>query len=181
MILHQQILQPKEGISLSWLALHVESLTSVLCNPISCNLIEITVPPPFHGPITNITDTPPHDLCAIIASDIQSHITGLRTRVATLPSGHSALGTQDYILVNSLDGTTPAILHTQDPVALYLADASGTLGSAERFRSATDLSAEGWAYWWEDAQRAFHKLTIAFMQQADIRVPQSIADAVKHY
>lgn len=186
MILHQQILQPETGPREPWLALHVESLTLALCeqrgHAIHITAIHI-IPPP--SCVTSLNDLVPF-LCADeVSRDIRRHIAGATTRTIQ-QSPISNLKSQipdlpPYLLVNSLDGTTPAILHTADPVALYFADPiTSTLSPAEHFRSTVDLSVEGWAYWWEDAQRAYHKLTIEFCQEAGIPIPKPIVDSVRY-
>ncbi len=182
MILQQQLPHPRNGPLLSWLALHSESLTLALCEPHAA-VIRIT-PISYPSPIDHITNvispaSAPEDA---IAAVIRHHMPGRPIIILPLITNHPAIGTlPDYLLLNSLDGTTPAILHTQHPVALYFADPkTSLLGPAERFRSSVDLTPEGWAYWWEDAQRAFQKLTIEFMQATNMPVPTAIAEAVKH-
>jgi hypothetical protein len=198
MILHQQLLQPATGPLLPWLALHLPSLTLALCEP-KGNRITITQVAPFPGEITSATPITP-DTLFDIAADIRHHLTHVTTGISTdilplssLHTSHSALGTSSsslascvfessvYLLVNSLDGTTPGILHTGDPTALYLADPkTSILGHAQHFRSTVDLTVEGWLYWWEDALAHFQKLTIEFAQSTGTPVPQEIQDAVRH-
>lgn len=182
MILHQQLLQPEHGPREPWLAVHVESLTIAHCEDQGGTIrIHALKDGTEDFPFSNTQKGNPIAFAMMIEDDIAQHL-GIRSSIHPLPASHPALGTlPDYLLLNSLDGTTPAILHTVDPVAIYFAqDERGTLGHAEHFRSSTDLSAEGWAYWWEDAQRAFHKLTIEFFAGAGMEVPAHITAAVKH-
>lgn len=182
MILHQQLHHPESAPLEPWLAVHCESLTLADCE-FRENKYRVTAinHESTDFMISNVQRGNLVAFAAMIEKDIYQHL-GIKGSSYPLPTDHSALGTlPSYILLNSLDGTTPAILHTQDPVALYFAqDPRGTLGNAEYFRSSRDLTAEGWAYWWEDAQRAFHKLTIEHLQATGTPVPPAIAAAVKH-
>lgn len=175
MILHQQLPHPDATLD-PWFALHCESLTIAICQP-NDSRIHISLVNPTK-PANEITNATTRADLNIIAADIRHHLPHYTTSISSLPNIQFPIA--PYLLLNSLDGNTPAILHTQDPVALYLAEESGTLHPCQYFRSSIDLSVEGWAYWWEDAQRAFYKLTVEFMQATGAPVPPDIAAAVKH-
>lgn len=155
MILHQQTPSPADG----FFSVHCESLTLAWCRPAGSRVIVTPLPAPTGTAAVEILHpVSPDQAARLIAADIANHG----------PSRHSAAASTrpdppEYLLVNSLDGTTPGIMRTVDPLFIVLADPdTGILGTPSRVRSSADLSAEGWAYWWEDARRAFESLTVDF-------------------
>jgi hypothetical protein len=184
MILHQQLLHPTTGPRHPWLALHVASLTLALCKQRfeTIHIHPITLP---RGPFTTAKPIRLKEALHQIGIDIQALLptTTIQTHAeepSPIPNPQSQIPLS--ILVNSLDGTTPGILHLADPIALYLADPeTSILHPATVASSQQDISAEGWAYWWEDAQRAFHKQTIAFYQACKLPIPEAIQSAADLY
>lgn len=191
MILHQQLPHPENGTPLPWFAVHSQLLGICLCEQTG-NLITITPiiqenPKALISSLSRVQTTYTLD---DIGGAVCRHFhqegfiaRGIRLELkAPSPISNLQSPIPNYILVNSLDGTTPGILHLGDPTALYLSEKNtAILQPTEHFRSAVDLSVEGWTYWWEDAQRAFLKLTIEFAQAVGTPVPEHIAEAARHY
>lgn|GEM_PF-6762543 len=154
MILHHQLCHPKNGQLTPWLSVDCESLALFLNTPQGQRNIQESITP---LEITAVIES--HSIQCVGKS-------ALTYAQAEVP---------EWLLLNSEDSTTPAIMHTSDPIFISLADpTSAVIKAPEYYRSGVDLSAEGWAYWWEDAQRAFEKLTVESASAFDISVPKEI-------
>jgi hypothetical protein len=184
MILHQQILHPKSGPHLPWLALHVETLTMALVSAYGDALRIQLIVQDSSALITSLeTSITTSEIQEEIAADIraQGATCIIADPISSSSLESSSLASCVYHLFNTLDGKTPAILHTGDPTALYLARPdTAILQHTEHFRSQVDLSVEGWAYWWQDAQNAFIRLTVEFAQACGHPVPAHIATAARY-
>jgi hypothetical protein len=66
----------------------------------------------------------------------------------------------EYLIVFDANGGHPAIARTQDPhFVIDINEKLQMLHTEHNFwRTTTDLSAEGWCYWWQDAQAAYENL-----------------------
>ncbi len=182
MILHQQLPQPKDAPLEPWFAVHCESLTLFRCKPHGDAVaIFQLVPETSETAITSCTAMGQFRAAEAVANDLRRHSEQVVIDTPLpLNSQLSTLNTP-YLLLNSLDGTTPAIMHTVDPVFICMADRkTAILHPTEHFRSSVDLSVEGWTYWHEDAQAHFEKLTVEFCQATGIPIPARIATAVRH-
>lgn len=189
MILHQQLPQPKTGPLDPWFAVHCESITLALCTSWDTQgkRIQIEVfDHPKDAAIESHLSTgirAPNVIGSLISEDIckDRKLRPGPIEVSAILSYESQPSTIDYqpppeyLLLNSLDGTAPAIMHTADPVFIAFADpATNVIRAPEHYRSSIDLTVDGWAYWWEDAQRAYEKLAVESAAAFGIRVPEEI-------
>jgi hypothetical protein len=180
MILHQQLPHTKDAPLEPWFAVYVESLTLAFCRHYGDTVAITQLIPEFTAP--SFTSCPPNDYPILAEKLISGNISRHgKNPVINPPSLLSQYSPPEWILLNSLDGTTPAVMHTADPVFICLADRkTAILHPTEHFRSSVDLSVEGWTYWHEDAQAHFEKLTVEFCQATGIPIPARIAAAVRH-
>ncbi len=194
MILHQQIPQPTRGPLLPWFAVHCETITLALCTSFDNQgrriQLEVFDHPKDESIKSHLSTAlrTPNVVGSMISDDICKHgsfRTGLIEVTAihsddSQPSTINSEPLPSYLLLNNLhDGTTPAIMHTADPVFIAFADpATAILRAPEHYRSSVDLTVEGWAYWWEDAQRAFEKLAVESATAFGIQVPEQIRSKV---
>ena len=158
MILTQQVFE-QPGLDECWWSVHVPTL-ALIRNSGKGSELRMEYVKPIEGTV------------AIQSSPIPNReILAGRAKLT-----HAQANPPEWILLNDPEtGTTPAIMHTADPVFIAFADpASAVLRAPEHFRSSVDLTVEGWTYWWEDAQRAFEKLTVESVAAFGIHVPEEI-------
>jgi len=179
MILHQQLPHSKSD-PLPWFAVHCETLTLALCMPIGNRGRRLLIAVFPHATDAVITSSlagmvsAPNVIGELIFADVAKSLQVLLQRIETLPNPESSL--PEYLLLNSLAGTAPAIMHTSDPVFIAFADpATAILRAPEHYRSSVDLSVAGWEYWWTDAQQHFEKLSVESAAAHGITVPADIA------
>lgn len=90
------------------------------------------------------------------------------THKATRTFTRDQVQVPEYLIVSRIDGTHPAIARTQDPhFVIDINERDQMLHTEHNFwRTTTDLSAQGWCYWWQDANTAYENLAPAFIAAA---------------
>lgn len=182
MFLHQQSAADPHAPLCHWWVVELETLTLARCTTNLRSHLSIEIVGPDTTPDA-VSSHPFTFLPGPFASRLltECRLEGNKHRKLTathiIPSG--AADMPEWLLLASTGGETPAIMHTTDPVFVTLADPeTAVLKSPEFFRSNVDLPAEGWAYWWEDAQRNFEKLWLECCDSLGIPVPQDIRDMI---
>ena len=71
----------------------------------------------------------------------------------------------EYLIVFDINGENPAVARTQDPHFIIAINEREEMLSSEHSycRTTIDLSAEGWCYWWQDAQAAYETLVATIL------------------
>lgn len=139
----------------SWWAVHVPSLTPirVLAGPTTfmAECHPLSPPDPSYPPPA--------------ASDIARELATISPLPVTVRYKDTPPQTlSEYHIAFTAKGESPAIWRTQDPHLIIAAQSDHCL--KDEFmasRSATDISGEGWAYWWEDAHLAYDELSPQFI------------------
>lgn len=153
----------------SWWLVHVETLTPVQVHSSGRKItVQITRPAETATPFRSHPEIP-FDAKAI-GKDIFREFKAALGPACTFKTYHvrPAADAQapEYLLVFDINGENPAIFRTQDPAAIFPIDtAANTLGPALAWSTATDISAEGWAYFWEDCMRAYEHLSEKFIAE----------------
>ncbi len=178
MFLHALTTTPQQP-PYSWWAIHVESLTPVKIHIGSGGRIALDIvshPPseiPAHSSHPDSVTDPAaltHDLLTELTATLTPHYRLHRSRVVTREDS----AVPEFLLVFDHSGAHPAIARTQDPRCILPADPHDESSLSASFlaaRTTTDLSADGWAYFWEDCQRAYDQLAPALVAASSANDP----------
>ena len=152
-----------------WWCFHAETLTPLRINRLPKGIVRVTAidPPPGFLPVfQSHPGTFNHDL---VITHLMPELAGVDPhikleKVHTLP--RAKVNLPAYLPIWDHQGGQPAIIHTVDPMVIILADSKDERKlstTTPYYRTNVDLSAEGWAYWWEDASLAWDDLIKPFL------------------
>lgn len=153
----------------SWWLIHVETLTPVHLHSSGRRIQVQIVRPPAATP-------PAIRSHSAVAFDPQAIATEISREIRTTFDLHRAFNSYalrdrneievpEYLLTFDIQGVHPAIVRTHDPsMILPVGEQAPTPSQFIAWSTATDLSAEGWAYWWEDCMRAYDRLSDELLQ-----------------
>lgn len=157
-----------------WWAFHAETFAAVRIHlrypapgatTTMADLVIVWPPPEFVGDCaSHLAVTDHQTIRQEILAELSTLIPDVIIRRCKLASWEPA-NQPDYRAVFSLDGTRTAILRYADPFLVIPTEPKNDRRLAAAipyFRSATDLPAEGFAYWWEDAAQAWDEIIAPF-------------------
>lgn len=145
--------------ALRWWAVHAPTLTPLAIDATSGTHIGITIYPPDLSPFRSHPQDFAGDAIAKLAyASVRSLLAdkapaAMRIRLAKKPPADLP----EYLPVFNHEMEQPAIWRSQEPTMIIPAKPGEDylLGAPSHWRTAADLSVEGWEYWWEDCQRAW--------------------------
>ena len=148
-----------------WWCLHAETFTHIIISshndPARPGTFSFTVvsPPTDFKPIACSHPGPFSDeiITSHLLPELGTIIPAPRLgRIDHLPFAKAQV--PEYLLVWDIHGRHPAIVRCADPMLIIPANPEKVISLAAAtpyYRTATDIPSEGWAYWWEDAHRAY--------------------------
>ena len=176
MILHALTLDSATGQpATTWWAVHAETLTPIRIDR-SLNRVlqfEIVAPPPGEPTVFASHPQIPFNAPAIakeVFLDIQRTLFPGASHFKSTTVSRADIAVPEYLLVFTGAGEQPAIFRSTDPHLIIPANPEdeSILGQPLYWRSATDLPATGWEYWWTDCQLALDRLAPQFIHSASL-------------
>ena len=158
---------------LNWWAVHAETLTPIRIHSGSGGRIALDIVIDSAAPTVVFASHPdavadPAAIAAGIMEDLSAHICPgcILHSSKIIPPGQADL--PEHLIVFDAQGEHPHLWRTADPHMIVPVEhqdicfkTEAILGQPTYFRTATDLPATGWEYWWTECQLAMRELAPA--------------------
>jgi len=166
------------SLTMSWWAVHVESLTPVRIH-IRGDCAGFAWCPAQPGPLALVSHPDAETNLSALEAALAGELPSVRlVRSRTLPSRHpeNDPALPEHLIVFDINGDHPALWRTADPRVIFPVEVSLVVPECpyERLgaislshRSTVELPASGWLYWWDECQDAYEELAPAVIAEAD--------------
>lgn len=173
MILHAMNPDTPKQTPMEWWAVHAETLTPVHISILPSNIADIRVVEPTAPDATLFRSHPKrNDTPREIARDVMEEINrnflqGINLGSLTIGPTDAVTPLPEHLLVMKANGENAAIFRTEFPRMIIPTRTDETmLGEPTHWTALEDLSAFGWAFYWEGCQQALDELAPAFIAAA---------------
>jgi hypothetical protein len=153
-----------------WWCFHAETLTPIhiKTNKDRSLTLSVVAPPPDFSAVYETHPGPfePGILRSALLPELHILIPEATIgRIRNVPFATARPNLPEYLIVWDVAGRHPSVIRTADPFVIIPATPENDkllAGAIPYARTSTDHSVEGWAYFWEDAQRAWDDLIQPF-------------------